>query len=289
VQWPTGSDSVLSAVLLAEVAGLTGCDPRTPWASPIGIEAVPYDELMASDHGALRWMESVEKWGYGVVSGAPCDVADASGLANRIGYVRRTVFGDLWTLSSEEVTHADSAYSATYLEPHTDGSYSIDGPGLQLFACVERTGTGGESVLVDGLAAAEQLRRDLPDAFGLLSTVEVPAHYIEDGVDIRARRPTIRLDQHGRVEQVTFNNYDRSPFLLPPDQMSAWYDAYAAFRSIFVDESRWLKLRLEPGDALLFDNWRCLHGRMAYTGRRVFHGGYFNHEDFESRLRTLRS
>ena len=44
---------------------------------------------------------------------------------------------------------------------------------------------------------------------------------------------------------------------------------------------------LRPGDALLFDNWRVLHGRHAYTGKRTLCGAYLNHEDFESRLRLL--
>jgi trimethyllysine dioxygenase len=36
---------------------------------------------------------------------------------------------------------------------------------------------------------------------------------------------------------------------------------------------------------MLFDNWRVLHGRTAYTGVRRLCGAYLNHEDFESRLR----
>jgi trimethyllysine dioxygenase len=40
-----------------------------------------------------------------------------------------------------------------------------------------------------------------------------------------------------------------------------------------------------PGEAMLFDNWRVLHGRTAYTGHRHLCGGYVNREDYESRLR----
>ena len=49
--------------------------------------------------------------------------------------------------------------------------------------------------------------------------------------------------------------------------------------------------RVEPlgSDALLFDNWRTLHGRMSYVGRRIFEGCYHNHEDFISRLLTLQA
>ena len=141
--------------------------------------------------------------------------------------------------------------------------------------------------MLDGFAAAEVLRDQNPDSFELLTTVEVPAHYIEDGVELRARRPTIRLAPDGSVEQVTFNNYDRSPFLLPPDQLRRWHDAYSQLHDLIIDQDRWWTHRLEPGEVLLFDNWRCLHGRMAYTGARKCHGCYLNHGDLESRLRVL--
>jgi trimethyllysine dioxygenase len=300
VQWPDGEPtSVLPASLLATVAPISSDSASapgsaatpTPWhsASDVAVQPISYDEVIGSDEGVAAWVNAIAQFGFGLVTGTPSDIESATELANRVGYVRRTIFGDMWVLSSQEVDHADSAYSTTYLEPHTDGSYSHDGPGLQLFACVERSGTGGDSILVDGFAAAEALRADNPDAFGLLSTVEVPAHYVEHGVELRARRPTIRLDANGAVEQVTFNNYDRSAFLLPPDQLRDWYAAYGALHDLIIDEGRWWTHRLEPGDTLLFDNWRCLHGRLAYTGARKFHGCYLNHEDLESRLRVAAS
>jgi trimethyllysine dioxygenase len=47
-------------------------------------------------------------------------------------------------------------------------------------------------------------------------------------------------------------------------------------------------MRLSPGTALLFDNWRTLHGRRAYQGFRWLCGAYLNKEDFDSKLRVLR-
>ncbi len=287
VDWGDGSAvSVLSNSTLDAIAPES--DPPRLWRSAKGADApiVPYEDIMDSTDGLKQWLTSLKQFGFGLASGVPPTEQAAQQLAERVGYVRRTVFGDMWTLSSEIIAHADSAYSDSYLEPHTDGSYSHDGPGLQLFACVERTGQGGESVLVDGFAAAEDLRAIDPAAFQVLTEVSVPAHYIEPNVELRASRPTIRLDTAGRVEQVTFNNYDRSPFLLEPDAMEAWYRAYSAFHALIIDQSTWWTRKLEAGDALLFDNWRCLHGRLAYTGRRVFNGCYLNHEDLESRIRV---
>ncbi len=289
VHWPDGGPvSILPLSLLAFAAfGNAGKYESWHSAHEVPVKPISYDEVIESDDGLRRWVAAVGRYGFGLVTGTPGDIGSATTLAERVGYVRRTIFGDVWVLSSDEVDHADSAYSTTYLEPHTDGTYSHDGPGLQLFACVERTGTGGDSVLVDGFAAAEVLRRDKPDSFKLLTEVAVPAHYMENGVELRAKRPTIGLGADGSIEQITFNNYDRSPFLLPPNELRRWYAAYGALHDLIVDEGRWWTHRLEPGDTLLFDNWRCLHGRLAYTGQRKFHGCYLNHEDLESRLRVL--
>jgi trimethyllysine dioxygenase len=50
-----------------------------------------------------------------------------------------------------------------------------------------------------------------------------------------------------------------------------------------------ITMRLAPGTALLFDNWRLLHGRRAYQGYRRLCGAYLNMEDFASKLRILRA
>ena len=43
-----------------------------------------------------------------------------------------------------------------------------------------------------------------------------------------------------------------------------------------------------PGEAMLFDNWRVMHGRASYQGVATLCGAYLNHEDIESKIRLLR-
>jgi len=293
VEWPAGTPpTVLSAELLAGVAGLARPPRRETWGAgsfPDPLPTVDHDEVVGTDGGVLAWLAAVERWGFGLVRGMPTERGAAVALANRIARPRSTIFGEVWRLAAGLTEHADSAYSRTSLEPHTDATYSHDAPGLQLFACIERDGAGGESILVDGFAAAEQLRADAPERFDMLTRVAVPGRYVEPGVSLLAERPTIGLDAAGAVRQITFNNYDRAPFLLPAGAMERWYEAYGHFHRLVAERRHWLLIRLEPGDALLFDNWRVLHGRTAFAGRRVFDGCYHHREDFESRLRVLRA
>lgn len=293
---PATLTATLSSVGAGAVVGSgsagtgTGEEPSSVlWRDPaeVRLAELDHEQVMTSDDGLRTWLADIATFGVGVVRGVPSGAEAVEALANRIGYVRRSVFGDVWRLSAEAMTFADSSYGAETLLPHTDGCYSHDGPGLQLFVCAERTGTGGESTAVDAFAAATALRSSNPEAFRLLAEVAVPHRYLDEGIHLQAKRPTLGLDEWGELVQVTLNNYDRAPFLLDEARLQPWYDAYAALHELVNDPACWWLIRLEPGDALMVDNWRCLHGRLAFTGTRVFYGGYLNHEDFESRLRVL--
>ena len=247
---------------------------------------VPYAAIMADERGLERWLEAVETYGFCLAEGVPATPEDTAALARRIGYLRVTIFGDFWDFTAD-LAKADTAYTNLELRPHTDGTYAQDAPGLQLFHCLHLAGSGGESVLVDGLRIAEELRAADPEAYQTLATVEVTGRYIGDGAHLMATRPVLRHD-HGRLVQVTFNNYDRAPFRLPDAEMRAFYRALKAFEALANDARLQWRHPLRPGEVLLFDNWRVLHGRAAYEGARRLCGAYLNREDFDSRLRVLR-
>lgn len=298
IAWQNDSPpSRFSSAFLASMAGLVPGDSdlapsvaRRLWsaAEPLNLPpAFAHDEVLGSQEGLRACLEQVHALGFAVVENVPTDDASVETFLTRIAYVRQTIFGGLWTLSAEVQDHDDTAYSTQYLEPHTDSTYCHDAPGLQSFVCREFDGTGGESILVDGFALAEEMRREAPDRFETLRRVTVPGRYIEPGVHLRAERPALRTNADGTLQQVSFNNYDRAPFTLPPDEMSAFYGAYGDFHERIIDQRNWTKIPLRPGMALIFDNWRLLHGRMGYSGKRVFCGCYHNREDFESALRTL--
>jgi trimethyllysine dioxygenase len=293
ISWPDDPcDSVLPVEFLARF--------RQPGSNPLGGRsaavlwdgqvipadgpAVSWEHIMSGDEGVLAVIETVSDYGFCIAAGTPATLADSEALLRRFGYVRETIFGGMWEFSAD-LAMADTAYTNLELRPHTDGTYSNDAPGWQLLHCLGFVGTGGESTVVDAFAVAARLRSERPDLYSVLSTVEVPGQYIGDGSHLMAARPVLRHDASGHLVQVSCNNYDRAPFLLAEDEMLAFYDALRAFESLVNDPSMQWRHVLAPGEAMLFDNWRVLHGRLAFTGQRTMCGGYVNHEDIDSRRR----
>ncbi len=307
IHWPDGATTQHSLALLAEVvAGHVAtdwsrsmpADFRLPddvvlWGDPAAAapDEVKLDAFLGTDEVLAHGVDQLSRYGYLVLRGSrhnpQLNRERAEAFAQRLGYIRHTIFGGMWDLAPDLTEHADTAYTSVYLAPHTDATYSHDAPGLQYFLCVQPAETGGESLVVDGFAIAEELSRTEPDAAAVLASVAVPGRYIEPGVHLRAERPVFRTDARGVLRQVSFNNYDRAPFLLPPELEDRFYDAYGRFAELANDPARRVAVTLNPGDVFVFDNWRAMHGRNAFTGYRHYIGAYLNHEDLESKRRVL--
>lgn len=261
--------------------------PVTVWnASSLTTPTVAYADVMNTEAGVAQWLGRTLQYGFCIVTDTPATASATEALLHRVSYIRETIFGGFWEFSAD-LAKADTAYTTLELRGHTDGTYSHDAPGFQLLHCLELDATGGESTMVDAFAIARRIEADEPELFEVLCSVAVPGQYIGDGAHLMAARPVFRHDHTGRLVQVSFNNSDRAPFLLDEHDMVAFYDALRVFEEHANDPRLQWRHVLQPGEAMLFDNWRVLHGRAAYQGVRRMCGGYLNREDVESRLRQL--
>lgn len=253
------------------------------------VPEVDYDDLMTQDAVLLAFLEKVDRYGFCMVEGVPATPAATRAVAERVAYIRMTIFGGYYDFTAN-LEHKDTAYTSMAIGPHTDGTYSLDAPGYQLFHCLAAECSGGENLLIDGFRIGEIMRRDHPEDYALLSTVEIPGQYLDlaRGIHLMARRALFRHDRGGELRQVSYNNHDRAPFVLAPEQQRRFYRALASFARLCADASLHYRRRLLPGSVLLFDNWRLLHAREAYVGYRRLAGAYLNREDVDSRLRVLR-
>ena len=289
--WPDlEGEARYEAAFLADFAD--AADPlRMPAPQPWDAAALDPDAVRLSyadfttDGGVALLLQHVLAYGVAVLTETPRHLDSVSRVAESIGYVRQTIFGGLFEFEANE-DMADSAYTPKELRPHTDGTYSHDAPGLQLLLCVDYDASGGESIMVDGAAIAADLKASQPGVYEGLTRIGVTGIYKGDGVVLRARRPILRLDENGALAQVSFNNYDRDTVRLADADMRSLYAGIRAFDGMANDPAYQWRFTLAPGDMLVFDNWRVLHGRGAFSGRRKMAGAYINREDFESRVRS---
>ena len=244
---------------------------------------VNFDKVMSTG-GFKSFLKKLYKYGFVVIQNCKTQMSSVEKIAKKIGYVRESIFGGLWSFESDQ-DKADSAYTQDELRPHTDSTYSNDAPGLQLLLCCHYKASGGESIMVDGFKIAKKIKNEQKDIYDLLTKIEVTGQYIGDGVSLQATRPIFRLNSDKELIQVSFNNYDRATFKMSEDKTKKFYKAIKEFDLIANNkEYQWRRI-LKPGELLIFNNWRILHGRGSFSGERKMSGCYINKEDFDSSCR----
>jgi len=134
-----------------------------------------------------------------------------------------------------------------------------------------------------------------PEAYDILTRVKLHAHAAGDDKSFykpgptSAGYPVITLDPNTKeVVQVRYNNDDRSVVnRLPASLVEEWYDALRAWNKCLTDHDSEYWVQLSAGTAVVVDNYRVLHGRSAFTGKRRMCGAYIGADEYRSRLRVL--
>ncbi len=268
-------------------------DNMTTWDSGIfhRIPVLEYAEVNADPARLLQWLKIIDRFGVAVMTGLPerkAAILDAIAL---FGFVRETNYGKYFEVRSE-INPENLAYTAKGLQPHTDNPYRDPVPGLQFLGCIENSAQGGESVVVDGFRAAEILERESPDGFRLLARYDAQFEFRGTGdVHLKAAHPMIECSGDGQLTCIRFNNRSCDALTTVPfGKMAAYYTAYRRFGELVESAELQGILKLEPGDLLVTDNTRVLHGRTAYHGEgsRWLQGAYADKDSLKSRIRTLK-
>ncbi|POW10359.1 hypothetical protein PSHT_08776 [Puccinia striiformis] len=261
---------------------------------------VSYNDIFSSDESTwkgdfyvLEWLRKIDKYGFCLVDDVPSNPEATEELLKRIAFIRETHYGAFWDFTAN-MEHGDTAYTNLPLGAHTDTTYFSDPAGLQLFHLLSppTSHEGGKSLLVDGFAAAEKLRREQPAAYRVLSEVPIDTH-ASGGTDV-AFKPVLPqpvFSHHPRTGELTiirWNPDDRLPIRGRSGQeVKQLYLAIREWEKIIKSDQMELWTQMKMGQALIFDNHRVLHGRSSFTGSRRLCGGYVNRDDYRSRLRSL--
>ena len=212
--------------------------------------------------------------------------------ADRIGYISGQNFGWVFDVRTEP-DPSDLAYTSIGLLAHTDLPYRKEPPGIQLLHCIANDAPGGDSTLVDGLAAAQVMRLEVPELFRAMADTEVEFRYDMGTDTVVDTGPVFEHDHLGRLRRIRFNTKLDVPLPRAHVELDAWYAGRRWLTRWLNDPAHRVTFRLQPGDVMLMDNRRVLHGRTAFDptrGHRHLQGCYIGHDgpDTMHRLTTRR-
>ncbi len=258
------------------------------WAEHFIPHRSDFTDYMAAGSARLAWLHALCRDGFAILQNGPSEGGEIDQVAATIGPIRASNFGGRFEVFSKPKPN-NAAYTSLGLELHTDLTNWKNPPDIQMLYCLANDAQGGESIFADGVAVAEALREQDPQAFRLLAETTIDCRFADEDVDLVVRATVIHLDEHDQVIEVRFNNWLRDSLRLPTAQIMPWYRAYLAFWKILRSPRYRLDLRLAAGEMVAFDNRRVMHGRKSFdpqTGRRHLQGCYVDYDMVESALRV---
>ncbi len=230
------------------------------------------------------------KYGFVIFENVPTQDNFIVNFANSIGSIRPTNFGEFFNVKSKPNPN-DLAYTSLPLAPHTDNPYRKPVPCIQLLHCIENEVGGGLSTLVDGFAVTEELKKEHPSFFQILTEIKVRFQFVDDNVVLEDWAEMIQLDENKRLKQVRFSpRLDFVP-LMDKEKLELYYAARNKISEMYNSEKFRIEFKLKPGDLLMMDNYRLLHGRTEYNaneGNRFLQGCYIDYDSTEGKLKHLK-
>lgn len=236
------------------------------------------------------------QYGFTLIENVPVTLEATQKVSELISIVRPTHYDlGIWDFTSD-LSKKDTAYTTLAIDMHTDGNYWFEPPGLQLFHLLFHDGEGGETRICDVARVVELLQEKAKhdpsweQTLRILTTERLQFHQSgePENVFYEDRFPTLTLDSNGKLFQCRWNTSDRTSMMKNTSYpVNEIYRALARFNSLINDEANFVKFPLRPGTILVFDNWRVLHARTAFNGKRRLCGSYLTRDDFIARYRTL--
>lgn len=283
---PIDLERLLVSTVIEEIDG----PERTPFSSADPpSRAVDYEMLEAP--AALRsFLDTLLRRGYARVRDVPRSSTELERFTRRL----RLEQGLLPPGCFEEAFSGDrdgDDPSSLHASVHTDSPYRDPVPAFHLRLCLESSGKGGEMIVADGMSIAATLATEEP--FAAVELARWPMLFARQGAkdDLRRAVPMLEMTQDGGLQRITFNDRAAVDFTCPDDRLPVCAGAYDTLARIVQREGLQNRFRVQPGDLLIVDNERVLHGHLPLigSGSQRHACGYVGRGDLMSTWRRARS
>lgn len=303
VEWPDGHVSVFAGEWLHRRAFTPEARdvqrswymlPKVLWGTGFKVPRSRYSAVMHEDRALLDWLLLLEKFGVTVVEAAPTRVGAINDFIERLGVLKPTHYGKDYEIKTE-LKPNNLAYTGAKLGLHTDLPYCEYPPGTTWLHCIRQyEGKGGENDLSDGFLAVQVLKERHPHHFETLVTT--PIYFQDQGYalydfDKVTQAFTVSLDHLGNACRIHVSSQARDSIMdLDAAEVIRFYEALKIFNDILREFS--ILVKTKPGDILVIDNTRVLHGRTPFDpstsqGTRHIHNAYIDLDDLRSKRRIL--
>ena len=264
---------------------------KEKWKSNfINFEKYNYSDNLFESRTMYDLLIKFYKYGFVIFKNVPTNDNFIVKFANSIGSIRRTNFGEFFNVKSLPNPN-DLAYTSLPLAPHTDNPYRNPVPCIQLLHCIINEVTGGFSTLVDGYTVTEDLKNEFREYYDILTKVKVKFKFIDKDVILEGWSELISLDENEKFKQVKFSpRLDFVP-ILKKKELDLYYKARNKISEMYNSDKYRIEFKLMPGDLLMMDNYRLLHGRTEFDtneGSRFLQGAYIDFDSTEGKLRHLK-
>ncbi|PFH63391.1 hypothetical protein XA68_12355 [Ophiocordyceps unilateralis] len=269
------------------------------------VRAVDYETYMSgADDDAALWDVIIDLCRLGIVfvRGVPLELDAVEAVATRIANLRETLYGRVFDVRAGggQETASNVAYTSRALHLHQDLLYLDPPPMIQVLHCLDNSCPGGDSIFADAERIGRLLWPFVRVSERLAPLANRPVDYHYRGADHRhpphrqhyyhASRPVLAHEPLTGFTRVSWSPPFQAPSQLADQQLQHWIRAAGFFESLISDAESVYRVRLQPGDCVLFDNRRVLHGRDAFdltSGQRWLRGTYIAAEDFLSRATQI--
>jgi gamma-butyrobetaine dioxygenase len=266
-----------------------------PWRRA-DLEAPPKHcakRVQSDAHAMAAWLNDLARYGVTLLDNAPTQSEFLLNFAESIGPIRDSNFGRLWDVHADQALAGEAETNSTAntglrLGPHADLPTRQLPPAFQFLHCLRNEAVGGASTLCDSLAIIEHLKAYQPDDLKQLTSSRWIFFNRGPGLDHRWSGPIIDFSGAGRNPVIrAFYPVKAFPDM-PQKEVPSAYQALKRFQQLAASDQFELRLTLQPGQILCFDNHRILHGRDAFAAQGVRHlqGIYIDRDEIDCRTRV---
>ncbi|OBQ70068.1 clavaminate synthase family protein [Mesorhizobium erdmanii] len=267
--WQDGHVSHYDPTVLVGHAGGSGPARFRPqlWNNNLTerLSRFAFGAVVAEDEALFQSLRALRDHGIAMLTGVPAGTEATAQVAGRYGPIRETSYGKVFDLISRPDARVAGETARAQI-PHTDEPFRYSPPGFIFFHAIRTgAGSGGTSLMVDGFHVAERMRTRTSDLFELLTRHGVTFHREHEGeVFFSAEAHVISLDAAGAVTGIRYNDRCLAPQWAPLDRIDGLIEALAELTRLICDPQNQFQHQLQPGEVLVFDNQRVLHGRSAF-------------------------